>query len=134
MRSSGRLGAAFTACSHASCGALTRADPDRAKFRGMVLEVRPDEFLASVDEQRIPLTVRELALLGALAERKGRIVSREELYVAVWGRPFRKDDRSVDVYVRKLRRKLELAVPGWCFIHTHFGFGYRFEPELSHVF
>jgi DNA-binding response OmpR family regulator len=100
----------------------------------MVLEVRPDEFLASVDEQRIPLTVRELALLGALEERRGRIVSREELYVAVWGRPFRKDDRSVDVYVRKLRRKLELAVPEWRFIHTHFGFGYRFEPELSHVF
>jgi DNA-binding response OmpR family regulator len=100
----------------------------------MVLEVRPEEFLAQVDEQRIPLTVRELALLNALAEREGRIVSREELYVAVWHRPFRKDDRSVDVYVRKLRRKLELAVPDWRFIHTHFGFGYRFEPELSHAF
>jgi len=101
---------------------------------GMVLDVRPDEFVAKVDDQLIPLTVRELALLDALAERKGRIVSREELYSAVWGRPYRQDDRSVDVYVRKLRHKLELAVPEWRFIHTHFGFGYRFEPELSHVF
>lgn len=100
----------------------------------MVLEVRPDEFVAKVDEQPIPLTVRELALLDALMERQGRIVSREELYLAVWGRPFRKEDRSVDVYVRKLRHKLELAVPEWRFIHTHFGFGYRFEPDLSHVF
>jgi DNA-binding response OmpR family regulator len=100
----------------------------------MVLEVRPDEFLAKVDEQPIPLTVRELALLGALAARQGRIVSRAELYEAVWSRPFRKDDRSVDVYVRKLRHKLELAVPDWRFIHTHFGFGYRFDPEPSHVF
>jgi DNA-binding response OmpR family regulator len=100
----------------------------------MVLEVRPDEFVAKVDEQPIPLTVRELALLDALVERKGRIVSREELFSAVWDRPFRKDDRSVDVYVRKVRHKLELAVPEWHFIHTHFGFGYRFEPELSHVF
>src|SRR4051794_6333797 len=100
----------------------------------MVLDVRPDEFVAKVDEQPIPLTVRELALLAALVQREGRIVSREELYLAVWERPFRKDDRSVDVYVRKLRHKLELAVPDWRFIHTHFGFGYRFAPEPSHVF
>ena len=100
----------------------------------MVLEIRPDEFVARVDDQPIPLTVRELALLNELSSREGRIVSREELYTAVWGRPFRKDDRSVDVYVRKLRHKLELAVPEWRFIHTHFGFGYRFAPELSHVF
>jgi DNA-binding response OmpR family regulator len=104
------------------------------KLGHMVLEVRPQEFLAQVDEQPIPLTVRELALLGALVEREGRIVSRAELYEAVWQRPFRKDDRSVDVYVRKVRHKLELAVPDWQFIHTHFGFGYRFSPELSHVF
>ena len=100
----------------------------------MVLEVRTDEFLAQVDEQPLPLTVRELALLDALVQREGRIVSREELFTAVWQRPFRKEDRSVDVYVRKLRHKLELAVPGWCFIHTHFGFGYRFAPELSQGF
>ena len=100
----------------------------------MVLEVRPDEFIARIDDQPIPLTVRELALLDALVAREGRIVSREELYSAVWHRPYRKDDRSVDVYVRKVRHQLELAVPDWRFIHTHFGFGYRFEPELSHVF
>ena len=38
-------------------------------------------------------------------------------------------DRSVDVYVRKLRVKLEAALPGWSFIHTHFGFGYRLAAE-----
>ena len=100
----------------------------------MVLEVRTAEFVAKVDGQPIQLTVRELALLNALVEREGRIVSREELYSAVWGRPFRKQDRSVDVYVRKLRHKLELAVPEWRFIHTHPGFGYRFAPELSQDF
>jgi DNA-binding response OmpR family regulator len=103
-------------------------------LRAEILEIRPTEYLAQVGEQPIPLTVRELALLCALARRQGRIVSREELYTAVWERPFRKDDRSVDVYVRKLRHKLELAVPEWRFIHTHFGFGYRFAPERSHVF
>ena len=38
-------------------------------------------------------------------------------------------DRSVDVFVRKLRQKLESASPDWEYIHTHFGIGYRFEPE-----
>jgi DNA-binding response OmpR family regulator len=41
----------------------------------------------------------------------------------------RRDDRSVDVYVHKLRSKLAGVVPDRSFIHTHFGFGYRLEPE-----
>jgi DNA-binding winged helix-turn-helix (wHTH) protein len=38
-------------------------------------------------------------------------------------------DRSVDVFVRKLRQKLRAISPGWSYIHTHFGVGYRFAPE-----
>jgi DNA-binding response OmpR family regulator len=92
------------------------------------LEIRPDEFTALVNGRPLPLTVRELQLLTALAERKGRIVSRAELYAVVWGEPYRKADRSVDVYIGKLRQKLAAALPGGNFIHTHFGFGYRFTP------
>jgi DNA-binding response OmpR family regulator len=98
------------------------------------LEVRPAEFVALANGRPLSLTVRELSLLAALARRSGRIVSREELYAVVWDRPFRKEERSVDVYVRKLRAKLEEACPGECFIHTHFGFGYRFSRELSQPF
>jgi DNA-binding response OmpR family regulator len=93
------------------------------------LEIRPAEFVALANGRPIALTVRELSLLAALARRRGRIVSREELYAVVWDRPFRKEERSVDVYVRKLRNKLERALPDERFIHTHFGFGYRFAPE-----
>jgi DNA-binding response OmpR family regulator len=93
------------------------------------LEIRPAEFLVLASGKRLNLTVRELELLTALAERCDRIVSREELYRVVWGEPYRKSDRSVDVYVGKLRQKLEEALPGRRFIHTHFGFGYRFSPE-----
>ena len=71
----------------------------------------------------------QLELLTALVERRNRIVTREELYREVWGEPYRKSDRSVDVYVGKLRQKLEQALPRRRFIHTHFGFGYRFSPE-----
>jgi DNA-binding response OmpR family regulator len=95
------------------------------------LEIRPGEFMALASGQRLQLTVRELELLTALAERCDRIVSREELYKVVWGEPYRKSDRSVDVYVGKLRQKLEEALPGRSFIHTHFGFGYRFSPEQA---
>ncbi len=98
-------------------------------LRAGAIEVRPWEFLATVHATPLELTARELDLLTALAERQRRIVSREELYEAVWGEPYRKSDRSVDVYVGKLRQKLDDAAPGVRFIHTHFGFGYRLEQE-----
>jgi DNA-binding response OmpR family regulator len=98
------------------------------------LEVRPSEFLAIAGGRALSLSIRELDLLAALARRPDRIVSREELYRTVWGEPLRATDRSVDVYVHKLRTKLAKALPEWSFIHTHFGFGYRFSPERSRPF
>ena len=98
-------------------------------LRSGSIEIRPVEFLALVGGRPLNLTARELDLLTALVQRHGRIVSREELYDAVWDEPYRKSDRSVDVYVAKLRQKLEQALPGVRFIHTHFGFGYRLEQE-----
>jgi DNA-binding response OmpR family regulator len=93
------------------------------------LEIRPLEFTALAGGRPLHLTVRELDLLTALAERHGRIVSREELYAAVWDEEYRKTDRSVDVYIARLRQKLAEAIPGRPYIHTHFGFGYRLSPE-----
>jgi DNA-binding response OmpR family regulator len=75
------------------------------------LEIRPHEFVAELDGERLALTVRELELLTALAE------------------PYRKTDRSVDVYVGKVRQKLERVNPGRELIHTHFGFGYRLSAD-----
>jgi DNA-binding response OmpR family regulator len=93
------------------------------------LEVTPDQHLARADGHVLTLSIRELGLLTELARRADRIVSREELFALVWGRPMRSGDRSVDVYIRKLRVKLERALPEWSFIHTHFGFGYRLAAE-----
>jgi DNA-binding response OmpR family regulator len=98
------------------------------------LEVRPAEGLALADGQPLVLSVREHAVLVELARRQDRIVSREELYGLVWGRELRVGDRSVDVYVHRLRSKLEAAVPAWTLIHTHVGFGYRLSAERSHGF
>jgi DNA-binding response OmpR family regulator len=93
------------------------------------LQIVPDEHLARADGRALMLSIRELRLLTELARRADRIVAREELFRLVWGREMRPRDRSVDVYVRKLRVKLEAALPGWRFIHTHFGLGYRLAAE-----
>jgi DNA-binding response OmpR family regulator len=95
------------------------------------LEILPEEHLARASGRTLMLSIRELRLLTELARRADRIMSREELFHLVWGRDMRRGDRSVDVYVRKLRVKLEQALPQWRFIHTHFGFGYRLSAERS---
>jgi DNA-binding response OmpR family regulator len=98
------------------------------------LEVRLSDGLVMAGGRALTLSVRELRLLVALIERRDRIVSRQELYRLAWDRALRDGDRSVDVYVHKLRTKLEDALPERRFIHTHFGFGYRLSVEASHAF
>jgi DNA-binding response OmpR family regulator len=98
------------------------------------LEIHPDDGLALAGGRALQLSVREFALLLALGRSDGVIVRREELYRRAWGGDFRPGDRSIDVYVHKLRVKLEEALPAWRFIHTHVGFGYRFSPEPSRAF
>jgi DNA-binding response OmpR family regulator len=95
------------------------------------LEIRLEEGLVLATGQPLMLSVREFEVLVALARRLGAIITREELYMTVWGGELRSGDRSVDVYVSKLRSKLELALPDRRFIHTHPGFGYRFQPQPS---
>ncbi|MEA2428454.1 MAG: hypothetical protein QOF37_2082, partial [Thermoleophilaceae bacterium] len=93
------------------------------------LEIRADQFQAFVGGQSLDLTRREFELLQLLSENPGQVLPREEIYQRVWGYAMAHGDRSVDVFVRKLRQKLETASPGWQYIHTHFGIGYRFDPE-----
>lgn len=94
------------------------------------LEIRPSEGFALVDGRPLRLSVREFGLLAELARNQGRVVSRETLYRQVWGSSLRAGDRTIDVYVRRLRVKLSGQMPEWSFIHTHIGFGYRLQPEL----
>ncbi len=93
------------------------------------LQILPEEHMARAGGRPLMLSIRELRLLTELARRADRIMAREDLFKLVWGREMRAGDRSVDVYVRKLRVKLDQAMPGWRFIHTHFGFGYRLTAE-----
>ena len=93
------------------------------------VEIRADQYQAYVSGKSIDLTRREFELIQLLADAEGRVLEREEIYQRVWGYAMARGDRSVDVFVRKLRQKLEKASPDWRFIHTHFGVGYRFAAE-----
>lgn len=93
------------------------------------LQIRPEEHAALVDGRPLGLTMRELQLLVTLAAHPQRIMTREELFTEVWGGEPRRDDRSVDVYVSRLRAKLGEALPEVRLIHTHNGIGYRFSPD-----
>jgi DNA-binding response OmpR family regulator len=93
------------------------------------VEIRSDRFQAFVAEESLDLTRREFELIELLAAAEGRVLEREEIYSRLWGYTMVRGDRSVDVFVRKLRQKLEKASPRWRYIHTHFGIGYRFAAE-----
>jgi DNA-binding response OmpR family regulator len=92
------------------------------------LEIRSDQYQAFVRSESLGLTRREFELLQLLAEVPGQVIEREEIYQRVWGYAMAHGDRSVDVFVRKLRQKLQHHSPNWHYIHTHFGVGYRFDP------
>jgi DNA-binding response OmpR family regulator len=92
------------------------------------ITVRPDLYQAYAGEQSLELTAREFEILHLLSQ-SDRVLRREEIYERVWGYAMAHGDRSVDVFVRKLRQKLRVASPEWSYIHTHFGVGYRFAPE-----
>ena len=106
-----------------------RANTEGAPFVAGELEIRADQFQAFVGEGSLDLTRREFEPLQLLADAKGQVLEREAIYQRVWGYAMAHGDRSVDVFIRKLRQKLEKRSPGWSYIHTHFGVGYRFDPE-----
>src|SRR6201995_4752686 len=93
------------------------------------LTIRPDMFDAYVGAEPAGLSRKEYELLRELAGADGRVLEREQIYQRGWGYTMAHGDRSVDVFVRKLRTKLERVSPKWRYVHTHFGVGYRFAAE-----
>jgi DNA-binding response OmpR family regulator len=109
-----------------------RRGPARSQRKSMSageVEIRTDRFQAYARGDSLELTRREFELIELLAAAEGRVLEREEIYSRLWGYSMVRGDRSVDVFVRKLRQKLEKASPDWRYIHTHFGIGYRFAAE-----
>jgi DNA-binding response OmpR family regulator len=101
----------------------------QAPLRRGLLELRPDLHEAFVAHRSVGLTRREFEILMYLAHRAGRAVERERLYSEVWGYEMARGSRSVDTLVRKIRTKLSRVSPGWRYVHTHKGVGYRFAVK-----
>jgi len=92
------------------------------------LRIDPSLVQAFVDRESMDLTPTEFRLLHMLATERGRVVTRDELLQTLWGRQHTYRDRTVDVFVRKLREKIDRRAPRHTFIQTRYGVGYRFEP------
>jgi DNA-binding response OmpR family regulator len=93
------------------------------------LRIDPRSVQAFVDGRSAELTPTEFRLLYALALEQGRVVTRDELLQNIWGRRLTRRDRTVDVFVRKLREKIDLRSPRHSFVHTRYGVGYKLEPH-----
>ncbi|MEZ5079276.1 MAG: response regulator transcription factor [Thermoleophilia bacterium] len=112
---------------------LRRLDVDRNPGGRESIEVEglrmdPEQIQAYTGDTSVGLTPREFEVLYALAQANGKPVPRNRLYRDVWGYEMLAGDRSVDVFVRKLRQKLRRAIPDRTYVQTHYGVGYRFEP------
>jgi len=92
------------------------------------LTIDPREVQAFLDGQSAGLTPTEFRLLYALALQRDRVVTRDELLQRVWGRRQTHRDRTVDVFVRKMRDKIDRKAPRHTFIQTRYGVGYKLEP------
>jgi two-component system alkaline phosphatase synthesis response regulator PhoP len=92
------------------------------------LKLDPANVQAYVDGESADLTPTEFRLLYALALERGRVLTRDELLQKVWGRRATHRDRTVDVFVRKLREKVDNRAPTHTFLQTRYGVGYKLDP------
>jgi len=71
------------------------------------IEILPDEFIARVDGEELELTKTEFEILKMLVENKGKVLTRERILQGVWGFDAMVSDRTIDVHVSKIRKKLK---------------------------
>lgn len=107
--------------------ALMQPDAERQPVIDGDLAIDPDRLVVTIDGQAIDLTPLEFKLLWVLAEHRGRALSRDVIYQRVWGADRGHGDRSVDVLVRRLRRKVDEIGGNFTYVQTQHGVGYRFE-------
>jgi two-component system phosphate regulon response regulator PhoB len=95
-------------------------------YRDEHLAIDFDQQSALLDSERMTLTRKEYDLLALLVQHAGEIIPREALLMQVWGYGSEIRTRTLDVHVRRLRKKLG----GYAdqYIETIFGIGYRFQP------
>jgi len=118
-------------------GTIAIAGPERREIEAIPdyddgrLAIRPERFLVYAHGEMLELTVREFSLLVELRRHSGHTRTREQLIAAVWGPDEAVSNRAVDVHVKRLRDKLEAAIPDATYIQTTWGRGYGFDCQLA---
>lgn len=107
--------------------ASRHAAPEEEILRVGELEIDVSSMKLNVQGSYVPATVREFRLLEYLASHPGRVLTRDQLLDAVWKETPFVTPRSIDVYVRRLREKIERDAKRPRYLKTVRGIGYRFE-------
>ena len=119
------LVARVRAAARRGASAAPRDRGDVLHFEELLID--PRNVQAYVDGMSVGLTPTEFKLLHALGLSAGQVVTRDELMQRIWGRRHRYRDRTVDVFVRKLREKIDRRASRHTFIQTRYGVGYKLE-------
>lgn len=104
-----------------------RSSPQERLLRRGRLTLDLDRYEAWSGEARLPLTISEFLVLAALARRPGHVRSRDQLLDEVHGDDEAGSIRTIDSHIKRLRRKLALADPGFDPVEAVYGLGYRFR-------
>src|SRR6266480_2902103 len=103
---------------------VTASGPER--YQDPHLEVDFVRAMAALDSRRMVLTRKEYELLSLLVQNAGEIIPRDALLWRIWGYSTQIRTRTLDVHIRRLRKKLGAYSDQY--IETIFGIGYRFQP------
>jgi phosphate regulon transcriptional regulator PhoB len=114
---------------------LRRNDPVdqslKSRIHRGILVIDPTAHTVSVGERAVDLSALEFRLLHYLASHPGMVFSRDQLLDRVWGSDRSVTPRSVDVYIRRVREKIELTPETPLYVQTVHGVGYRFAVNAT---
>lgn len=97
-------------------------------LKGMTIDI--DNRIVCVNDKQIDLTGKEFDLLLFLANNKGRVYTKKQIYTQVWGDDYAFDDSNIMSFISKLRKKIEPNPDNTFYIQTVRGVGYRFNREV----
>lgn len=105
---------------------LQRKETKKEHLQFGELEIVPEKYQVFLRGQEVALTGKEFQILMLLAENKGRVFSKEQIYNRVWGSEYVYDGRNMTAYINKIRRKIEPDPDRPVYILTVWGVGYKF--------
>ena len=99
----------------------------RLRFQGMTID--PSAHSVEVQGKLVSLTAREFDILLFLAQHKGRIFTKQQIYQNIWKEPYYQDDGNIMSIISKLRKKIEPDPEHHFYVLTVYGVGYRFNEK-----